>query len=110
VPPLGELNPSQVQQVLGTQHVARLSWASARDGTAALAVKYALAENGDLWLEPTEAVGARLPQSDTRVQFEVDAVDSALRWSAVIGWGFCAKAEGAGYRIHLTALRGFRRP
>lgn len=109
----GELDAYQVHALLKAQHVGRLT-CHCRDGARALPVRYTVCDSGRICIQMSDHVCPELAREKASVRFEVDAIESPLQWSTLIGWGFVEEtaattANGTTCRVRFTGLRGFYR-
>jgi uncharacterized protein len=110
---LGELNATQVRQLLAAHHLGRLTCHTG-DRARVLPVTYRASDAEHIEIETSDDTCTGLARERASVRFEVDDVNGPSRWSTVIGWGFLEEATPqheniATYRIRVTGLRGFYR-
>lgn len=109
---LGELNPVQVRELLGAQHVGRIT-CQVNGRARMVTVVYHVDEQGHVDVLTPECEGMGVAQEPLALRFEVDRVEGPSRWSTIVGWGFlepAAETRGqATYRIRFTGMRGFYR-
>jgi hypothetical protein len=110
---LGELDATQVRQLLTAHHLGRLTCHTG-DRRRVLAVTYRISDAEHIDIDTSDETCTGLARERAPVRFEVDDVMGPSRWSTVIGWGFFEEAipqheNTATYRIRVTGLRGFYR-
>ena len=108
---MGELDATEVRDLLQGQHVGRLT-CQETERSSIVSVRYTSGDPDHVRVRTVDQTCAALAQAKGAVRFEVDEVDGPARWSTVIGWGFFEKPaddEHGAYLIRFTDVRGFYR-
>src|SRR6186997_1042159 len=83
---LGELNRSQIDEILGSQAVGRIGCHSA-GRTYVVPVTYVYDGASHVYFHSKEGLKIRMMRANPSVCFEVDVVFDLANWQSVIGWG-----------------------
>jgi nitroimidazol reductase NimA-like FMN-containing flavoprotein (pyridoxamine 5'-phosphate oxidase superfamily) len=82
----GELNRSQIDEILGTQAVGRIG-CHASGRTYVVPINYVYDGVSSVYFQSTEGLKIQLMRANPSVCFEVDVVFDLANWQSVIAWG-----------------------
>ena len=83
---LGELNRSQIDDILGSQAVGRIG-CHAGGRTYVVPITYVYDGTSSVYFHSNEGLKIRMMRANPSICFEVDVVFDLANWQSVIAWG-----------------------
>ena len=83
---LGELNRSQIDDILGSQAVGRIG-CHASGRTYVVPVTYVYDGASSIYFHSNEGLKIQMMRANPSICFEVDVVFDLANWQSVIAWG-----------------------
>ena len=105
---LGSLSPPEIEELLGTELVARLG-CHAEGRTYVVPVTYAYDGDG-LLIQSVDGLKVRMMRQNPLVCVEVDRIENLANWRSVIAWGRFGELFGSNAMAALTQLRARLQP
>ena len=107
---LGELNRSQIDEILGSQAVGRIG-CHAGGKTYVVPVTYVYDGASHVYFHSKEGLKIRMMRANPSVCFEVDVVFDLANWQSVIAWGrfeeLTGEAAAGGLELVMKRLLPF---
>jgi nitroimidazol reductase NimA-like FMN-containing flavoprotein (pyridoxamine 5'-phosphate oxidase superfamily) len=107
---LGELNRSEIQQILGKQAVGRIG-CHANGRTYIVPITYVYDGQAGIYFHSLDGLKIQMMRANPSVCFEVDVVYDLANWQSVIAWGrfeeLTGEAAASGLELVLNGLLPF---